>query len=337
MIRVALDAMGSDNAPQAEIEGAAQALRELPPTFRIQLVGRTADIEAGLAKAQVSDRSRIDVVEAPEVVGMGEKPLQAIRGKPNSSIAVGLTLQKKKGSDAFISAGNTGAVMAASTLLLRLHPGVERPAIGTVFPTAQQPVLLLDAGANVDCDPKELLGFAHLGAVYARDVLGRTHPSVGLLNIGEEDEKGNAVVKEAHQLFKSASNFKYLGNVEGRDIPAGECRGIPLDVVVCDGFVGNIVLKFYESAARVFVSLLRQEIPDILTRPEMAKVLKVLDYSTYGGAPLLGVKGVSIICHGSSQPKAIRNAIRVAVQMVENEMDRHIDAELTQRAGQVVG
>jgi len=336
VIRVALDAMGSDNAPQVEIEGAAQALRELPPTFRVQLVGRTADIEAGLSKAGVSDRSRLEIIEAPEVVGMGEKPLQAIRGKPNSSIAVGLGLQKKKASDAFISAGNTGAVMAASTLLLRLHPGVERPAIGTVFPTAQQPVLLLDAGANVDCDPRELLGFAHLGAVYARDVLGRPHPAVGLLNIGEEDEKGNAVVKEAHQLFKSATNFQYVGNVEGRDIPAGECRGAPLDVVVCDGFVGNIVLKFYESAARVFVSLLKHEIPDILKRPEMAKVLKVLDYSTYGGAPLLGVKGVSIICHGSSQPKAIRNAIRVAVQMVENEMDRHIDAELTQGTGNAV-
>jgi glycerol-3-phosphate acyltransferase PlsX len=328
--------MGSDHAPQAEIEGAAQALRELPPTFRVQLVGRTSDIEAGLKAAGVTDRSRLDVVEAPEVVGMGEKPLQAIRGKPNSSIAVGLGLQKKGGSDAFISAGNTGAVMAASTLLLRLHPGVERPAIGTVFPTAQQPVLLLDAGANVDCDPRELLGFAHLGAVYARDVLGRAHPSVGLLNIGEEDEKGNAVVKEAHQLFKSAANFRYVGNVEGRDIPAGECRGVPLDVVVCDGFVGNIVLKFYESAARVFVSLLKQEIPDILKRPEMAKVLKVLDYSTYGGAPLLGVKGVSIICHGSSQPKAVRNAIRVAVQMVENEMDLHIDAEFTQGTGNAV-
>ena len=336
MIRVALDAMGSDNAPQVEIEGAAQALRELPPTFRVQLVGRTADIEAGLAKAGVADRSRLEIIEAPEVVGMGEKPLQAIRGKPNSSISVGLGLQKKETSDAFISAGNTGAVMAASTLLLRLHPGVERPAIGTVFPTAQQPVLLLDAGANVDCDPRELLGFAHLGAVYARDVLGRAHPAVGLLNIGEEDEKGNAVVKEAHQLFKTATNFQYLGNVEGRDIPAGECRGTPLDVVVCDGFVGNIVLKFYESAARVFVSLLKHEIPDILKRPEMAKVLKVLDYSTYGGAPLLGVKGVSIICHGSSQPKAIRNAIRVAVQMVENEMDRHIDAELTQGTGNAV-
>jgi phosphate acyltransferase len=336
VIRIALDAMGGDNAPRVEVEGAVQALRELPPTFRIQLVGRTAEIEAALAAVGDVDRSRIDIVDAPEVVGMGEKPLQAIRGKPRSSIAVGLGLQKQGDSDAFISAGNTGAVMAASTLLLRLHPGVQRAAIGTVFPTATQPVLLLDAGANVDCDPRELLGFAHLGAIYARDILGRATPAVGLLNIGEEDEKGNAVVKEAHQLFKTASGFQYLGNVEGRDIPAGECRGGPLDVVVCDGFVGNIVLKFYESAARVFVSLLKQEIPDILRRPEMAKVLKVLDYSTYGGAPLLGVKGVAIICHGSSLPKAVRNAIRVACQMVENSLNLHIDAEMTHAAGNVV-
>lgn len=330
MIRVALDAMGSDHAPRVEIDGAVQALEELPPVFLIQLVGRAAELEQALAAHPRLDRARIEVIDAPEVVGMDEKPLAALKSKPRSSIAVGLGLQKAGKSDAFISAGNTGAVMAASTLILRLHPGVQRPAIGTVFPTARQPVLLLDAGANVDCDPRELLGFAHLGTVYARDVLGRPAPTVGLLNIGEEDEKGNAVVKEAHQLFKAAPGITYIGNVEGRDIPAGECRGRALDVAVCDGFVGNIVLKFYESSARVFVSLLRQEIPDILQRPEMAKVLKVLDYSTYGGAPLLGVKGVSIICHGSSQPKAIRNAIRVAVQAVENRMDQHIDAELAE-------
>ena len=165
MIRIALDAMGGDNAPQVEVEGALQALRELPPTFRIQLVGRTKDIEAALRAASVTDRGRLDVIEAPEVVGMGEKPLAAVRGKPKSSIAVGLGLQKQGESDAFISAGNTGAVMAAATLMLRLHPGVQRPAIGTLFPTAKHPVLVLDAGANVDCDPRELVGFAHLGSV----------------------------------------------------------------------------------------------------------------------------------------------------------------------------
>ncbi len=335
MIRIALDAMGGDNAPRVEVEGAAQALRELPPEFRVQLIGRSADIETALAKTTGADRSRIDVVDAPEVVGMGEKPLAAIRGKPRSSIAVGLELQKKGDSDAFISAGNTGAVMAASTLLLRLHPGVQRAAIGTLFPTATQPVLVLDAGANVDCDARELVGFAHLGAVYARDVLGRSSPAVGLLNVGEEDEKGNAVVKEAHQLLKQTPGIRYVGNVEGRDIPAGECRGEPLDVVACDGFVGNVVLKFYESAARVFVSLMKREVPEVLKLPGMTNVLKVLDYATYGGAPLLGVRGVVIICHGSSPAKAIRNAIRVAAQAVRSHLSDDIAAEFAVGGGGV--
>jgi glycerol-3-phosphate acyltransferase PlsX len=326
VIRIALDAMGGDNAPRVEVEGAAQALQELPPEFRVQLVGRSADIDAALGRTG-ADRSRIDIVEAPEVVGMGEKPLAALRGKPRSSIAVGLTLQKKGKSDAFISAGNTGAVMAASTLLLRLHAGVQRAAIAALLPTAGQPVLVLDVGANVDCDARELVGFAHLGAVYARDVLGRPSPTVGLLNIGEEDEKGSAVVKEAHQLLKETPGLRYIGNVEGRDIPVGECRGQPLDVVACDGFVGNVVLKFYESAARVFVSLMKREAPDVLQRPEMANVLKVLDYATYGGAPLLGVQGVVIICHGSSPVKAIKNAIRMAAQAVRSHLNDDIAAE----------
>ena len=330
MIRIALDAMGGDNAPKAEVEGAAQALRELPDDFRIQLVGRTQVIETALAAVPGVDRSRLDIVEAPEVVGMGEKPLAAIRSKPNSSIAVGFGLQKKDQSDAFISAGNTGAVMAAATLMLRLHAGVQRAAIGTLFPTATQPVLVLDAGANVDCDARELVGFAHLGTVYARDVLDRPEPTIGLLNIGEEDEKGNAVVKEAHQLLKATSGIRYIGNVEGRDIPAGECRGQKLDVVVCDGFVGNVVLKFYESAARVFVSLIKREAADVLQRPEMGNVLKVLDYATYGGAPLLGVQGVAIICHGSSGARAIRNAVRVARQAVTNHLSQDIGAEFAQ-------
>jgi glycerol-3-phosphate acyltransferase PlsX len=328
VIRIALDAMGGDNAPDVEVEGAAQAIRELPPDFIVQLVGRTADLEAALGRHRDADRARIALVEAPDVVGMGEKPLAAIKSKPRSSIMVGLGLQKAGESDAFISAGNTGAVMAAATLVLRLHPGVKRAAIGAVMPTEAEPILVLDAGANVDCDAQELAGFAHLGAVYARDVLGRAEPSVGLLNIGEEDEKGNAVVKEAHQLLKVTHGFRYAGNVEGRDIPLGQCRGRALDVVVCDGFVGNVILKFYESAARVFVGMMKREVPDVLQRPEMGKVLKVLDYATYGGAPLLGVRGVTIICHGSSPPRAIRNAIRVARQAVEHHLSTHIGEEL---------
>jgi glycerol-3-phosphate acyltransferase PlsX len=329
-IRIALDAMGGDNAPRVEVEGAAMALQELPPGFRIQLVGRTAAIEAALAAHPTVDRGRIDIVDAPDVVGMGEKPLAALRSKPRSSIMVGLGLQKDGRSDAFISAGNTGAVMAAGTLLLRLHPGVQRAAIGALLPTATHPVLLLDAGANVDCDARELAGFAHLGAVYARDVLGQAEPGVGLLNIGEEDEKGNAVAKEAHALLRAGTGLRYIGNVEGRDVPEGEARGQRLDVVACDGFVGNVVLKFYESAARVFVKVLKQELPDIMQRPEMGNVLRILDYATYGGAPLLGVQGVCIICHGSSPAKAVKNAIRVAGQAVSSHLSQDIGAEFAQ-------
>lgn len=330
MIRIALDAMGGDNAPRVEVAGAAQALRELPQHFRIQLVGRTADIEAALAAYPGIDRGRLEIVEAPEVVGMGEKPLAAVKSKPRSSIAVGLGLQKKGQSNAFISAGNTGAVLAAATLLLRLHAGVQRAAIGALFPTAAHPVLVLDGGANVDCDAREVVGFAHLGAVYARDVLGRKNAGVGLLNIGEEEEKGNAVVKEAHQLLKASRGIRYLGNVEGRDILAGECKTGRIDVVVCDGFVGNAILKFYESAGRMFAGMIKSALPDLVDRPEIKRLVKFLDYSEYGGAPLLGVKGVAIICHGASPARAIMNAVRVALQMVESHLNQDIDAEFAE-------
>ena len=334
MIRIALDAMGGDNAPHVEVEGVVLALRELPPTFRIQLVGRTTDIEAILRKHGEVDRGRLDIVDAPEVVGMGEKPLAAIKSKPGSSIGVGLGLQKKHASDAFISAGNTGAVMAAATLLLRLHHGVRRAAIGAPFPTAAHPVVVIDGGANVDCDARELVNFAHLGSVYARDVLGRSEPGVGLLNVGEEDEKGNAVVKETHQLLKAARNVRYLGNVEGRDILAGACKAGRIDVVVCDGFVGNAILKFYESAGRMFAEMLRSALPDVVSRPEVQRLFKFLDYSEYGGAPLLGVRGVAIICHGASPARAIMSAVRVAAQMVESNLNQDIGAEFA-RGGAV--
>lgn len=328
MIRIGLDAMGGDNAPHVEVAGAVHALRELPPDFRIQLVGRTADIEAALKTQGEFDRTRLEIVEAPEVVGMGEKPLAAVKGKPKSSIVVGLGLQKHAASDAFISAGNTGAVMAAATLILRLHKGVQRAAIGTLFPTTGHPVLVLDSGANVDSDARELVGFAHLGSVYVRDVLNRPEPGVGLLNIGEEEEKGNDVVKEAHRLLKRASGIRYVGNVEGRDILAGECRQGRIDVVVCDGFVGNVVLKFYESAGRMFIGMVEKAFPDELERPAAQQLFRFLDYSEYGGAPLLGVKGVAIICHGASSARAIKGAVRVAGQMVQSHLDQDITAEL---------
>jgi glycerol-3-phosphate acyltransferase PlsX len=307
------------------VAGALEALADLPASAEVVLVGRAAEVEAEVAKHGAARPAHLEVVDAPEVVGMAEKPLAAVRSKPNSSIGVGLRLQREGKAHAFISAGNTGAVMAASALMLGLHPGVDRPAIATLFPTVSKPVLVLDAGANVDCSPRELRGFAHLGSVYARDVLGRSSPAVGLLSIGEEAEKGNAAVKEAHGLLKAESHaFRFVGNVEGRDILAGE-----VDVVVCDGFVGNVVLKFYESVAHLFTGLLNREMDAGVLRSEaMQRVFTVLDYSTYGGAPLLGVRGVSIICHGRSSARAIRNAVRVAVQAAQCGLSQHIGADL---------
>ena len=332
MIRIALDAMGGDHAPQAEVDGAILALTQLPPTFRVLLVGRTEAIEAELAARHPSvDRARLEVLEAPDVISMDEKPLAAIRRKPRSSISVGLGLLKAGTADAFVSAGNTGAVLAASTLMLGLHEGVERATVGTLFPTADLPVLVVDGGATVDASPRELLGFAYLGTVYTRDVLGRPAPKVGLLNIGEEDEKGNATAKEAHHLLKQAPNLNYVGNIEGRDIIAGHSKLGQLDVVVCDGFVGNIVLKFYESVARLIVGLVRQKAPDVLKRDDIREVFRVLDYSEYGGAPLLGVKGVSIICHGSSSANAFKNALRVAATAVDHDLSGRIGAEFARR------
>lgn len=331
MIRVAVDAMGGDNAPQAEIAGALQALTSLPERFIIQLVGRSEVINAELAKHPDADRSRLEVHEAAEIIGMAEKPLAAVRSKRKSSIVIGLGLQKAGASDAFVSAGNTGALLAASTLLLGLHDGVERATVATLFPTANQPVLVLDGGANVDCSPRELVGFAYLGSVYMRDVLRRPSPTVGLLNVGEEEEKGNAISREAHALLRRSPRLHYIGNIEGRDIVAGHHKFGVVDVVVCDGFVGNVILKFYESVAHLFVDLVKERVPDMLGRAEIKELFRILDYSEYGGAPLLGVKGISIICHGASTANAIKNAVRVAVQSVEVDLSRHIGAEFAQR------
>ena len=331
MIRVALDAMGGDRAPEVELEGVARALETLPEHVVIQLVGQPDAIEAELAKHSNIDTSRVEIHEATEVIGMAEKPLAAIRKKPNSSIVLGLTIQKQGKSDAFVSAGNTGAILAASTLLLRLHQGVERATVATPFPTADLPVLVLDGGANVDCSPRELQSFAYLGTVYMRDILNIAKPVVGLLNIGEEDEKGNMVSKEANRLLHESSGLNYIGNIEGRDIIAGHSKFGRVDVAVCDGFVGNIVLKFYESVARLVLQLVKSKAPNILKRDDVKEVFRALDYSETGGAPLLGIKGVSIICHGSSSARAIQVALGVAVQAVETGLSDHIAAEFENR------
>ncbi|HSR16178.1 MAG TPA: phosphate acyltransferase PlsX [Gemmatimonadales bacterium] len=327
MIRVALDAMGGDHAPAVEIEGARMALRDLPPTFVVQLVGQTEVIERELGRHPGIDRDRVEIVEAPDVIGMGEKPLAAIRKKPRSSLVVGLGLQASGRSEAFISAGNTGAVLAGSTVMLGLHHGVERASVATMFPTAHGPCLVLAGGANVDCSARELSCFARLGSVYMRDVMGVAEPTVGLLNVGEEDEKGGAVVREAFTLLRQTPGLHFVGNIEGRDILAGHSRAGHVDVAVCDGFVGNILLKFYESVGGMLHKLLHKGDPELLRHPEIVKAFEFLDYSQYGGAPLLGVRGISIICHGASPSNAIKHAIRVATHSVEVHLDQHIGAE----------
>ena len=324
--------MGGDFAPKAAIAGALLALQELDAAHTVQLVGQTAVIESQLASLLAGDlaqargvRDRITIVEAAETIEMSDKPTAALRKKPNSSMVVGTKLQVDGKSDAFVSAGNTGAQMASSAMLLKLQPGLTRPAIATVFPTARKPVIVLDSGANVDCSTRELLQFAWLGAVYAECIFGRSNPSIGLLSIGEEPEKGNAVVKEAHLLFQKAG-FNFHGNLEGRDLPAGASERGPFDVVICDGFVGNVVLKFYEAVAPMIVRVLSEH-PGI-DAEHVKSALKGFDSTNYGGAPLLGVRGVSIICHGNSPPRAIKNAINVAVRAVETGMNDQIGQKL---------
>jgi phosphate acyltransferase len=332
LARIALDAMGGDFAPRATISGALLALGELGTGHTIQLVGQTSVIErelatllAGELAAASSHRGRLEIIEAPDVIAMSDKPSVAVRGKAHSSMVVGLKLQPAGKSDAFVSAGNTGAQMAGSTVILKLHEGLTRPAIATILPTAREPIVLIDSGANVDCSAEELVQFARLGTVYAEDILGRDNPSIGLLSIGEEAEKGNAVVKETHPLLRDAG-INFQGNVEGRDIPLGATDRGPLDVVVCDGFVGNVVLKFYEAAAPMIVKLVGRMLE--LEPEALRPALTALDYSESGGAPLLGVRGVSIISHGKSSPLAIKNAIRVAARAVESRLTEHIGRRL---------
>ena len=326
--------MGGDFAPQATIAGALKALDELDESHSVQLVGQTPIIEAELSRALADDsegaaRDRIEIVEAPDVVDMSDKPTVALRRKARNPMAVGMKLQVDGKSDGFVSAGSTGAQMAVSTVLLGLHSGLTRPAIATIFPTSREPIVLMDSGANVDCSATELVQFAWLGSVYAEYVLGRMNPVIGLLSIGEEDAKGNSVSKEAHNLFRAAG-FNFQGNVEGRDLPQGATDRGHLDVVICDGFVGNVVLKFYEGVIPMVVELLARDGGIDMSR--VGSALGALDSSAYGGAPLLGVRGVSMICHGNSTPRAIGNAITAAVRAVETKLNERIGERMSMSA-----
>ena len=325
-MRIAVDAMGSDRAPAVEVEGAVGALLDRSDTT-VVLVGERSVVEAELARHPEAPRDRIVVVDAPDVIEMGEPPAQAVRRKPHSSIVVGTRLVKSGEADAFLSAGSTGAVMAAAHFILRPLPGVDRPAVGSAIPTATGKTFLIDMGANVDTRPQHLRQFAHLGTIYAEDLMRVENPRVGLLNIGEEPEKGNEKTLEAYGLLSRDPALNFVGNIEGREVIKGRC-----DVLVCDGFVGNILLKFYESMAGFLGGLLRDEMEAQGVQLDLNRIWSRLDYSSYGGAPLLGVNGVVIISHGGSPPQAIRNGIGVAAQSVERGMVGHIARRLAELA-----
>lgn len=312
-MRIALDAMGGEGAPDAPIDAALAALEEAGGELELLLVGEPSLLERTL-EARGGPRPGLTVVAASETVGMEEPPVRAVRRKPDSSIRVGLDLQAEGAADAFVSAGSTGAVMAASVLSLGLLPGVDRPAVGAVLPTADRPVLAIDVGANVACRPRHLHQFAHLGSIYLGDLDGRSEPRVGLLNVGEEPEKGDEVLVETHRRLRRDPTLRFVGNVEGHRVIEGVC-----DVLVCDGFVGNVLLKFYESIAGFVVELVDRAVEG-RRDPGLERVLRLLDYTEYGGAPLLGVDGVVVVCHGSSPPRAIRNALGIARRSVEAGM-----------------
>jgi phosphate acyltransferase len=324
-VRIALDAHGTDSAPGPEIEGALSALSaDAEGTLTVVLVGDRDVLERELSRrGDAVPAGRIEIVHAPDRIQPGEPPAQAIRRRPDSSIVTGVRLQKEGAVDAFVSAGSTGAVMAASLIFLRPLQGVDRPPIGTILPTSKGPILMVDAGANVDCKPRHLQQFARLGHIYAQDLLGIANPRVGLLNIGEEPEKGDELAVEAHALLAATPGIQFVGNIEGREVIRGGC-----DVLVCDGFVGNVLLKFYESVAEFIMALLHKEMDRTGAEIDVAKAFKVLDYAEYGGAPLLGVNGVTVICHGSSGARAIENAVGVAARAVSSGMVRHMTREL---------
>ena len=322
-MRIAVDAMGGDHAPREIVRGAIDYAAA--SADEVILVGDVPRLEREIVAYGNAKSANIRLLDAPEVIGMGEHPATALRSKRRASIVVATNLVRQGEADAVVSAGSTGATMAAAVFRLGRIDGIDRPALPAHMITPTGPVMLLDVGANVDSDAENLVQFAAMGAIFAEQVLHVANPRIGLLNIGEESEKGHAMAREAYEKLSDA-DLNFVGNVEANDMVAHAA-----DVVVCDGFVGNVLLKFYESSARVFVGLLKERIPDAFDRPAMADLNRILDYSTYGGAPLLGIKGVSIVCHGSSSPNAIKNAIRVAVQAARAGLSQHIGAEFAQR------
>ena len=326
---IALDAMGSDRAPKPEVEGAIQAARRFG--IQVALVGPEEIVRAELSRHPFARSLPISVVHASEVIGMDDKAVQAVRAKRDSSIRVGLRLVRDGQASAFISAGNTGAAMATAKMVLGGLPGVDRPALVAIIPTAIGTVsTLLDVGANVDCKPHNLEQFAVMGDIYFRSMFGTARPRVGLLSIGEEEGKGNELTRESFQLLKQLP-LNFIGNVEGRDIYNGK-----VDVIVADGFVGNVALKTSEGVANLVRATLKEtlaatitrQVGYLLSRSAFSDFKKRLDHTEYGGAPLLGVKGACFVTHGSSNVNAIKNAIRVASEFVERNITNNIEKEL---------
>jgi glycerol-3-phosphate acyltransferase PlsX len=331
-MKVALDAMGGDHAPAVNIGGAIDALRYYPRLHHLFLVGDQAILEAECRKQGLDlGDPRVSIVHAPEVIGMAEPGAKTVRRKKLSSINVAMEMVKEGRADAFVSAGNTGAAVAAATLKLRTLPGVDRAGIASALPNEYGLCHILDAGANPEAKPEHLVAYAVMGTAFSRNVLGVKNPKVGLMSNGEEDEKGTAFTKETFKLLKQTPGIHFIGNVEGRDLFETE-----LDVVLCDGFVGNIVLKTVEATAKAVSKWLKTEIKGnplrlcgaVLAQGAFKALKEKSSYETYGGSPLLGVNGVVIIAHGSSTALAVRNAIRVGMETVESRVNLCIEEAL---------
>ncbi|HEY6328892.1 MAG TPA: phosphate acyltransferase PlsX [Blastocatellia bacterium] len=336
MLKIAVDAMGGDYAPSSEVEGALQAARDFGVS--VALVGRAEQIEAELARHNVTPASlkglHIDVQDAREVITMDDPVANAVRRKRNSSIRCAAELVRGGQAQGLVSAGSTGAVMMTAKLVLGTLPQVDRPALAAVPTITGRGTVILDVGANAECKPVHLYQFGVMGSLYSSVIVGIERPKVGLLSIGEEEIKGNDLTKEAFKLLKNSS-LNFIGNIEGRDMYTGQA-----DVIVCDGFTGNVALKVSEGVIETTMKMLKEELMGslqskagaILTRPAFQRFKQRLDYAEYGGAPLIGVKGVTVICHGRSSAKAIRNAIGVARDYCLGNINERLEAEIGNRA-----
>lgn len=327
-MKIALDAMGGDYAPAATVDGAVETVREYDD-LEVILFGDESQLKKEL-KGKKYPSHCIHIRHTSQIIGMHESPVSALRKKKDSSIRRAVDAVKLKEADAVVSAGNSGVAMATALYVLGTAKGVDRPAIAAVMPTLKGLFVLIDAGANVDCKPENLLQFAVMGSAYCRTILHRHEPKVALLSIGEEDTKGNELTREAFKLLKEA-NINFTGNIEGKDVFSGDA-----DVVVCDGFIGNVLLKTSEGLAEVIIKMLKREIEGqatgklgyLLMKPALRNFRKKTDYAEYGGAPLLGINGTCIISHGRSSPRAIRNALRVAVELSRKKVHEIISEEI---------